>query len=275
MDSPLYTIVRQVTQQLPDRMLAEAVENAFQECLPSLHAVESYFQTLTSRRWAQPVPQQFLHGWRDTHLSAGSVAAMTCRLLTLAEEQPEHMATYTKAATENAKIIHEDLGLDGGDTHANLYVRLANTVCGSNEWELNTYRTPAAYEFRKWIHQRRVLTPALEQGLLTTIASEIYNHAEYTLAAPLFEKWLQQDLGISAAQTKQALAYIVVHTGDTESDHFLHGVNALQHYLAAQGRHIDYAQVQECCVEYLQRIGRVFETFSAQFDGRQELKVAA
>ena len=146
-----------------------------------------------------------------------------------------------------------------------LYERLANSVCKGDEWKLDANRINSAYEFGNWVHHQRVVAD-IETGLLTTIASEIYNHGEYTFAAPLFRAWMETLLGFSPEATRHSLAYIVVHTGTTESDHFMHGIDALKSYYAGIGMSMDYEKVTASCAEYLKRVAGAFAGIDASLD---------
>ncbi len=262
----IHAIVSETVANLPDGELAAAVDKAFSQERASSERVEACFDKLTSRAWSRPTLERFFNGWRDTHLTSGSVAGIGCRLLLLAEQKnSENGASFSDAAARNARIIHEDLGLCG-ETHADLYARLATAVCDGDEWELQRNRVPSAYEFRKWVHHERVSAQDLQDGILTTIASEIYNHGEYSMISSMFRQWLENNLGFSPAEAKRKLAYIVVHTGDTESGHFLFGIETLKHYCRGVGLDVDYERVSERCAEYLRRVGDAFDGIGARIN---------
>lgn len=103
----------------------------------------------------------------------------------------------------------------------------------------------------------------LQDGLLTTIASEIYNHGEYSMVAPMFKRWLEEHLGFEPRKAQRDVAYIVVHTGETESGHFVFGMNALKHYCLGIDKDVDYQRIEQKCAEYLSRVERAFEGMSA------------
>ncbi|BAI75712.1 hypothetical protein AZL_c04190 (plasmid) [Azospirillum sp. B510] len=244
------------------------VSAAFHRERASIQKVEECFEKLTSRAWSRPVLERFFHAWRDTHLTSNAVAAMTCRLMALAEQaegQPDRAVAFFSAASETGKIIHEDLGLCG-EAHAELYYRLATNVCEGDEWERRRNRVPSAFEFRKWVLHQRVIAQDIQDGLETTIASEIYNHGEYTFAAPLFAPWLAREFGFTDQQVKRDLAYIVVHTGDTESGHFRHGVQALEYYCYGAQVTPDPIRLGARCSDYLRRVGDAFAGISARLN---------
>lgn len=262
----IHAIVSETIAKLPNGELAAAIEKAFMQERTSNERIEACFDKLTSRAWSRPTLERFFHGWRDTHLTSSSVAGIGCRLLLLAEDaNADNGASLSEAAARNARIIHEDLGLCG-ETHADLYARLATAVCDGDEWGLRRNRVPSAFEFRKWVHHERVSAQDLQDGILTTIASEIYNHGEYSMIAPLFRRWLERDLGFSPSEAKRKLAYIFVHTGDTESGHFLFGIETLKHYCCGVGLNVDYDRVSDRCAEYLRRIGVAFTGIDARIN---------
>lgn len=258
--------VKEVATHLPDENLAAEVENAFRQGNEFTERVESCFDRLVERAWPRPTLERFFHGWHDTHLTSGSVAAVTCRLMTLAEQSDGDKAlAFHRAANCNAKIIHEDLGLCG-ETHTALFYRLATSVCDGDTWMLNRNQVPSAVEFRKWVHHERVNSDEVQDGLLVTIASEIYNHGEYSFALPLLQRWLEQTLGLPEKQVRRDLEYVQVHTGDTESGHFMCGTEALKLYCAGAGVPVDYARIGQCCTEYLQRVGQAFDGIAARLN---------
>ena len=134
---------------------------------------------------------------------------------------------------------------------------------GGDDWQLLRNRVPAAHDFRKWVLHERTSAVDLQDGINTTIASEIFNHGEYSFAAPIFSDWLTQHLGITERDARRNLGYIVVHTGDTESGHFLHGVNALRHYCTGMGIAVDPVRIGNRTAEYLRRVGEAFQGIRA------------
>ena len=110
-------VTQEAMGSIPDRELALAVNLAFEQEKTSLIKVQNYFQKLTSSLWTKRLLDCFFHAWRDMHLSSSSVAAMTCRLLSMAEHSYDNRHSFFQAAHANAKIIHEDLGLCG-ERHA-------------------------------------------------------------------------------------------------------------------------------------------------------------
>jgi len=263
--SPIHLVVKDALTHLTDTRIAEQVDHAFDRERQGLEQVEECMHLLTQRSWPRPVLEKFFHGWRDTHLTSGAVSAMMCRLMIAAANPAAtigRQGELMRAASETGFIIHEDLGLHG-ELHSELYNRLANAVCGGDQWQLLRNRVPDAHDFRRWVLRERTTAADLQDGINTTIASEIFNHGEYSFAAPIFSHWLTQHLGQTERDAHRNLGYIVVHTGDTESGHFLHGVNALRHYCAGMGVAIDPARIGNRTAEYLRRVGTAFKGISA------------
>lgn len=250
----IFDPVDEALNAVDDQALVAAVRCAFEAERASVTAIENVFLSFTSNQWPPDAVRRFFHGWRDTHLSAGSVAAITCRLLARAEAAPPVQAiAFHHAAEENSKIIHEDLGMVG-ETHAELYYRLATAACQGDEWESRAYCSENTTKFRQWVHDQRVHEKDLGNSLITTIASEIYNHGEYSFVLMPFANWLHQSLGLTADVVRRNMAYIKVHTGETESGHFMHGVSALKFYCEGEKSEINYSAIEEGIRQYLQRV---------------------
>jgi hypothetical protein len=257
------SIAKNALLNLADRDLADAIGSAFDHEALVIKRIESVFERLAERAWSPPTLMKFFAGWRDTHLTSSSVAALVCRLLAQNEQSP----AFICAAQSAANIIHEDLGLTG-ETHHRLFERLANRMCSSDQWKLDAFAVKSARGFSQWVHHQRVSAP-IDEALITTIASEIYNHGEYTYASPLFRKWIQEQHLVPSEQIQSTLAYILVHTGATESDHFLHCVEALEKYLEGCGGQLDLTQVTSTCRRYFYKLGLAFAGIEAVLDEEQ------
>jgi hypothetical protein len=269
----MYSILEEALSTLNDRQLSAAIAAGFERQSGSLQIVENTFELLTSNIWTKTRLQDFFNAWRDTHLSSSSVAAIVCRLLTESDKGTPGSYCFIEAARSIAKVIHEDLGLCG-ETHSNLYERLANRICLGDDWKLNQHRIQSAYEFGNWVHGKRA-EASLDQSLLVTISSEIYNHCEYTFIAPLFRNWMQNLLAFETDQIPRYMAYILVHTGPTESDHFLHGINSLQDYYSGVNFDLSYSAITESVAEYLVNVEKAHRGINSCLCEKQRISVPA
>lgn len=250
-------ILSDALAELGDNKISSAVEEGFKRSAHSLSVIERTFALLTSHVWSQKTLQTFFNAWRDTHLSSGSVSAIVCRLLEASGSRSPGAYCFVESARSIAQVIHEDLGMCG-ETHSILFERLANSICLDDEWKLNKHRVPTACEFRNWVHKKRV-DGTLDQSIFLTIASEIYNHCEYSFIAPLFKNWMQNLLGFERERIPSNMAYILVHTGATEHNHFLHGLNALLDYYSGVDRLLKYSDITDSIVEYLSQLECAYE----------------
>lgn len=262
--SRILGIVHSTLDQLSDSRLQEAIADSFEAQRDALAHVEDCFATLVSQPWEPPVLASFMHGWHDTHLTSSAVTGLAWRVMRCAwhESDADKQHCYFLASQRTLQIIHEDLGLDG-PPHAELFYRLATSLCHGDQWTLRSCRIPESWRFRDWVHYQRLQAPDIQEGLLTTVASEIYNHGEYTMLVPVLWQWMEQTLGLSPAQVAHDLEYVTVHSGETESGHFRLGIEAWRYYCEATGLPIDPQAVGRSCTEYLRRLGDVFVALKA------------
>ena len=188
-----------------------------------------------------------------------AIYGLSCRIQRLAlSEDDEAREQLWIAAARNAETSYEDLGLDyDGVTHAALYDAMARSFVPSDAWQLEVNGLPAALEFKRWVYERMVVDD-IPTGLLTNMFSEIYNHAEYSLALGVFTELVDRHYDFTDAEKERALTYIGAHVvAETEMSHFLVVVEALERYNRARGLDIDYERAEVLFTEYLERLGVV------------------
>ncbi|NER99133.1 MAG: hypothetical protein F6J86_35810, partial [Symploca sp. SIO1B1] len=142
-------------------------------------------------------------------------------------------------------------------------------LVGDFPWSLEKYCIPEAREFRGWIYENMVVSD-IPTGLFTNMFSEIYNHAEYSIVLGAFSKLIDSHYTLSASEREKALQYVYAHVADeTEVDHFLVVVKAMNAYCKGMQTSIDYQQVKQLFQEYLSRLGRVMESLTAAMEQEQ------
>ncbi len=242
---------------LGNRRLAEALHAGFMARKDSVDAAERCFMLLTSKSWPRDSLEGYFHGWRDTHLTMTSIAAMMTRLLDLADAEPDmdRSLNYVRSSHNLSKVMAEDLGLCGGIDHSTLFSRMATGVCGTPDWESRTHRDPSCARFRKWVYAERVSAPDVMDGMLLSVASEIYNHAEMRYLNARVPHWLVHHRGFEPEQAHELNQYVDVHAHGVETDHFGAAFGAIEQYCAARRKDIDYAHVQRRCEDYLSHVG--------------------
>jgi hypothetical protein len=204
-----------------------------------------------------------------------AIYGLSCRMQRAADGagEPVRSGLYL-AAARNAETSHEDLGLDfDGQTHAELYEEFAEALTGDDSWQLGKHRLPEAQRFAKWVYRNMVVAD-IPDGLLTNMFSEIYNHGEYSIALPAADGWFRQHTRHTAQERDKALTYIAAHVeNDTEADHFLVVVDALDRYLAASGTNLDPARARSLFRAYLRNLAPVMQHLAEKM--RTELAAGA
>ncbi len=271
----LLDIIRPVLDHVADETLKQVLYESFIESSESVTKIEQCFSNLPAKRWPEEVLSGFFNSWKASHLKMLAIYGLSCRLqrLALASDGRRREQLFI-AAARNGETSYEDLGLDaGGKTHAELYDRFAAAFVSGSAWRLEQYCLPDARGFRQWIY-RNMVVDDIGVGLLTNIFSEIYNHAEYSLALAAFSELVDRHYDFSADQKSQALGYISVHVdGDTEVDHFRVVVEAFERYNEAIGGATDYGRARNLFKEYLARLGCIMEalrlTMKREMQGAQ------
>jgi len=237
---------------------------------------------LPSSAWSGELLCTFSGSWKATHLKMLAIYGLSCRLQRAAEgaEDLDRSSLYL-AAARNAATSYEDLGLDfDGQTHAELYDDFAEALTGGDLWQLRKYRLPEAQRFCRWTY-RKMVVEDIHDGLLTNMFSEIYNHGEYTIALPAADAYFQQHTRLTAEARRKAITYIAAHVeDDTEADHFLVVVEALDRYLAAAKTQFDAERAGSVFRAYLRNLALVMrkltEMMRIEFaDGATKLLAAS
>jgi hypothetical protein len=265
-----------VASLVADERLREALERSFSRAAESVAEVERCFALLPEKRWSEDFLSTFLHSWKATHLKMLAIYGLSCRIQRLALTHDaitdgEAREQLWMAAARNAETSYEDLGLDyEGVTHAALYDDMARSFVTNDAWLMEENGLPAALEFKRWVYEKMVVDD-IPTGLLTNMFSEIYNHAEYSLALRAFTAFVDSHYDFTEAEKARALCYIGAHVGDeTEMKHFLVVVEALDRYNTARRLPIDYERAETLFTEYLQRLGVVMSEMRLRMVSEQQ-----
>ena len=270
----LRDIVDPVVSLVPRAELRDTLRAVFFEEQAAVWTIEEFFHVLPSSEWSHDLRCTFASSWKATHLKMLAIYGLSCRLQKSADgaAEPDRSNLYL-AAARNAATSYEDLGLDfDGQTHAELYEKFAEALTGDDSWQLPKYRLPEAHRFSRWIYRNMVVEP-IPDGLLTNMFSEIYNHGEYSIALPAADAYFQQHTRLMPEERRQAITYIAAHVeDDTEADHFLVVVEALERYLEASRTQFDAARAGNLFRAYLRNLApvmqRLTERMQAELAGR-------
>jgi len=257
----LRDIVAPVIAMVPHANLRGTLERAFAEEQDAVRDIEAFFEMLPAAEWPRELLRTFAGSWKATHLKMLAIYGLSCRLQRTAgrSADPDRSNLYL-AAARNAETSYEDLGLDfDGQTHADLYDAFAEALTGDDSWQLRKYRLPEAQRFSRWVY-RNMVVEAIPDGLFTNMFSEIYNHGEYSIALPAAQAYFRQRTGLSERERTSAITYVAAHVeDDTEADHFLVVVDALDRYLAASGTQLDTTRARYVFGAYLRNLAPVMQ----------------
>lgn len=262
---PFTRHIASVIDHIPDENLRTALTDSFKESVEAVKKIERCFHLLPSARWSKNLLARFFHSWKASHLKMLAIYGLSCRLqrLALSTTGMDQQHSLLIAAALNAETSYEDLGLDyKGQTHAELYDDFAETFVDHDLWQSDKFVLSEALEFKRWIYQNMVVND-IRIGLLTNMFSEIYNHGEYSLALCAFSDYIDRHYQFSADKKREALLYISAHVEDeTEVNHFLVVVKALDYYNKVTGITTDYEQAKKLFKEYLSRLGDIMGTLA-------------
>lgn len=224
----------------------------------STQAAEYAFHRLTQGESSGSSLNTFLNGWKTTHVTALYVSGLMIRIQreaqdAFAKDDYAKGCLLSKAAYHIGEIIAEDTGVIGVQ-HGELYERFAKSISKGDNWKLDKHKVPECDEFRRYVEKGRLRRP-VEEAILMTAASENWNTGEYTFAAPLITEWLIEKRGMPEKDAKAAAAYVSVHAGDTELDHFTHALKAWQLYQEAHGREAQPEKAASAFEGYAQKAG--------------------
>ena len=276
----LTSIVDPVISLVPRAELRDTIRRAFSAEHAAVENIEEFFRMLPTAAWSEDLLCTFAGSWKATHLKMLAIYGLSCRLQRAAERAEDlDRSNLYLAAARNAATSYEDLGLDfDGHTHAELYDDLAEALTGGDLWTLRKYRLPEAQQFCAWTF-RKMVVDDISDGLLTNMFSEIYNHGEYTIALPAADAYFQKHTRLTAEERRKAITYIAAHVeDDTEADHFLVVVEALDRYLAASKTQFDAARADSVFRGYLRNLGPVMrkltEMMQTELAGRASMRLA-
>lgn len=259
LQSQLLSVIEPVLEDMPAGVLHQALVDAFRSQEIELLAIEHAFQSLTSRHHGARSLRVFFASWSKTNNSAASVSGLASRITLLAQSEKHSEAANRlyRVCASLQRITDEDLGALGNTLHSELFYNMATPICGDDQWMLKENCLPSAQAFKDWTDARRLRDRDVLQGLLTTLVHEVYTHGEVEFIHPLFTQWFERDMDVPASKVRSTVAWVTVHTGGTESNHFMHAVAAVEAFVEAMGIAVVPSAAREVFVEYLQRKARV------------------
>lgn len=256
----IYDYSMEVVDELSPGPFKDAADNAFAECQAELDLIGACFLRLREKEWDHETLKKFFRSYRETHLTMTSVAAMICRVIDKSEECDDINLrdTLRASVSGSCKVMSDDLGLSHA-SHSELYFRMATAFCGSEDWELAKYAERPAREFRKWVYYQRTRGPEIADGLMTSLASEVYNHGELTFLNQFITEAISLQTGLDAKQAKPIGAYVGVHAQGIEVEHFMAAYQALSKYSEATNFELGQDFLENGFKTYIRQVSACFD----------------
>lgn len=264
----LLTIITPVIAEMKHPDLKEQLLKAFPRMEEDFLKIETAFQSLTSSAQPKDVLCSFFHSWSQTNNSAVTVAGLSNRMTMLIHKEypvPNEQALFRSVASLN-RIVDEDLAVVGQILHSILFYRMATGIIGDDQWLSHQYLRPEAKAFKDWKDKNSLRNKDIMIGLLTTLVHEIYTHGEVEYILPRFEKWLKTTSQLSDKEITTVVAWIRVHCGPTEKNHFFHAVDAIIHYAEAMELDVAAYDLQPIVEDYLRQKAEVMHVLQKEIE---------
>lgn len=261
----MYSLINIVIGQMEESYLKNQLVVHFPKHREKLAMIENSFSELTSGAQDSETLRCFFHSWGQTNNSAMTVSGLSNRLsMHIHNNDPiaDQQYLFRSLASLN-RITDEDLAVTGRVLHSEMFYVMATEICGDDTWLLRDYLSKEAKAFKAWKDKNSLHTQDPMIGLLTTLVHEIYTHGEVEYILPKFAGWLE-GLGFEPLRAKRALAWIKVHCGPTERDHFFHAVNAVQHYVKAMNINMADYDLGDIISNYVKRKADVMNVVGQQ-----------
>lgn len=229
------THVRSALDSVPAYPIIEPLRRAFAAHEDALADIERSFREFTAIAPTPDRARYFFHSWSLTNHSALCVSGIGNRITLRLRDSKNGIdkPRLAEALLALHRISDEDLGALGGTLHADLFYEMAELFCGNDTWLSRGFAVDTARAFKDYKNRAGLRTPDLMYGLLSTVVHEVYTHGEVEFILPLFRECVQQHFAIDEKQQRRRLAWISVHCGPTEREHFRHAAEAIEHYCAA------------------------------------------
>lgn len=255
----LLSIILPVIDQMGDSYIKSQLLTHFPMQEEKLKLIENSFIHLTERKQEKEVLNLFFKSWSQTNNSAMTVAGLSNRMTMLIYKNKPIASEHDlfKSVASLNRIVDEDLAVVGRILHSELFYTMATSIVGDDTWLSSQYLSSEAKEFKVWKDTNSLRDKDIMIGLLTTLVHEIYTHGEVEYIIPKFEQWLKSDGSYSEDEISTTLAWITVHCGPTEKDHFFHAVDAVNSYAKATGISIEDYSLIEIISDYVNKKANV------------------
>ena len=235
----------------------------------SVQAIAHSFGAFLAAVQPLDVRRRFFCSWQKTNNSAMSVEGLANRMTAegearVASVRDAALALFRAGGRMN-RVADEDLGVGGQALHFELYYRMATEFAGQDDlWQSRQYCLPAAVEFKNWLDASRLRSPVMT-GIYSLLVHEGYTHAELETIHDPFHHWAASQMGLADRDARRTLAWITVHCGGIEKNHFAHSCASLAHYLEGSGAEVDLDAAGETFRNYFRLKGAVMAQLTATY----------
>lgn len=249
----LISIISPVIDQMESSHLKTQLSTYFPLQRDKLSVIEESFIEFTSQRQSQEVLNIFFKSWSQTNNSAMTVAGLSNRMTMIIHKNQQVKSEYDlfRSVSSLNRIVDEDLAVVGRILHSKLFYNMATSISGNDYWLSNVFLNKEAIAFKAWKDKNSLRNKDIMIGLLTTLVHEIYTHGEVEFIIPLFENWLKDEDRLTEVEIDRALAWIRVHCGPTEKNHFFHAVDAVNSYAKAFEIDLNHYDLKQIIEDYL------------------------
>ena len=262
----LISIITPVINQMGESHIKSQLLTYFPLHEEQFLTIENSFRLLTSRKQTQSTLNSFFKSWSQTNNSAVTVAGLSNRMTMIVHKDKPVLSEHDlfKSVASLNRIVDEDLAVVGRVLHSELFYTMATNIAGDDSWLSHKFLNAEAIDFKNWKDENSLRNKDIMVGLLTTLVHEIYTHGEVEFIIPLFESWLNTETEFTQPEIKKYLAWIKVHCGATEKDHFFHAVDAVNSYTRAFDIDILEYDLEKIIADYLNLKSKVMATLQRQ-----------
>ena len=269
----LFTEMQDAFHQLEHQPLRQVLLESLDAEHASMRMIAEGFAGFLECCQPLEIRRHFFCSYQRTNNSAMSVEGLANRMTAEAEQKvnsdPAKSLALFRAAGRMNRVADEDLGVGGQTLHFELFYRMATEFCGrDDQWQCRQYCLPAAAEFKSWLDSMRLRSPILV-GLYSLLVHEGYTHAELGTIETPFRRWAMHDLGLPEHDARRVLAWITVHNGGTEKNHFAHSCASLAHYLEGSDEAVDLEVARETFRKYFWLKGTVMARLRELYSSQQ------
>ena len=270
----LISIITPVIDQMAECHVKTQLLSYFPLQTDNLSIIENSFIHLTEKKQEKETLNLFFKSWSQTNNSAMTVAGLSNRMTMLVHKDKPIKSEHDlfKSVASLNRIVDEDLAVVGRVLHSDLVYTMATNIVGDDSWLSNQYLSDEAKAFKAWKDKNSLRDKDIMIGLLTTLVHEIYTHGEVEYIIPKFESWLRADGLLTEQEINSSLAWIRVHCGATEKDHFFHAVDAVYSYSKAFDVDVSEYNLEEIITDYLTHKSNVMGALDKQISEAKTLQ---